>query len=74
MHSAKGLEFPAVILCGTPRSAMDDEELRSVLYVGMTRATERLEVVVDRRHPLLDDLQRAAEGGARITLVEPDAA
>jgi hypothetical protein len=61
VHSAKGLEFPAVVLCGTPRPGVDVEQLRSILYVGMTRATTQLEVVVNRWHPLVDDLQRASE-------------
>ena len=36
------------------------------MYVGMTRATERLRVFVDPTHPLLDDLRSAADGKARV--------
>lgn len=50
LHSAKGLEFPVVFICGL--EALDEEEAgreteseeRRLLYVGMTRARERLYV------------------------------
>ena len=52
MHSAKGLEFPQVFLCGMEdglfpsfRSEMNDEEMeeeRRLCYVAVTRAKEQL--------------------------------
>ena len=50
MHSAKGLEFPVVFLCGlnekllplTVRGETDEEEERRLFYVGMTRAENEL--------------------------------
>ncbi|MEW6670067.1 MAG: UvrD-helicase domain-containing protein [Thermodesulfobacteriota bacterium] len=52
MHSAKGLEFPVVFICGCENgyiplqrsgsSAADIDEERRLFYVAMTRAKERL--------------------------------
>ena len=50
LHGAKGLEFPAVFLCGvteelipfTKRGGCDIAEERRLFYVGMTRAKEEL--------------------------------
>jgi len=45
MHSSKGLEFPFVIIPGLgslPREGKDEAEEARLLYVAMTRATERL--------------------------------
>lgn len=51
LHGSKGLEFPAVIICGAQRGLIpfksekhpaDKEEERRLLYVGMTRAKEEL--------------------------------
>ena len=51
LHGAKGLEFPVTFVCGLTRGILpletaqgptDEEEERRLLYVGMTRARERL--------------------------------
>ncbi|WP_282923883.1 UvrD-helicase domain-containing protein [Mediterraneibacter massiliensis] len=51
LHGAKGLEFPAVFICGVKKGCIplengkypvDVEEERRLLYVGMTRAKEEL--------------------------------
>ncbi|MCI8360436.1 MAG: ATP-binding domain-containing protein [Clostridiales bacterium] len=57
LHGAKGLEFPAVFLCGlrrgalpleTPGRPVDLEEERRLFYVGLTRAKEELVLLAGR--------------------------
>jgi superfamily I DNA/RNA helicase len=61
VHSAKGLEFPRVVLCEVGRRDDDAETARKLAYVGMTRATTELFVVTETNNPLAGDLQRAAD-------------
>ena len=51
MHAAKGLEFPAVLICGVedgmvplaePGKECDEEEERRLFYVAVTRAGKEL--------------------------------
>jgi len=59
LHSAKGLEFPLVVVAGledgllphfnAKRQVADVEEERRLLYVGMTRAEKRLLLTACRR-------------------------
>ncbi len=55
IHSAKGMEFPHVIILdgdwGTPADRSQWEEERRVLYVGMTRAEETLRIVKNLKKP-----------------------
>ncbi len=67
LHSAKGLEFPVVFLCGmeenifpTSRARNDlassaMEEERRLCYVGMTRAEEKLYLLHARQRMLFGD-------------------
>jgi hypothetical protein len=44
-HCSKGLEFPLVVIPGADSLTAEDEEEARLMYVAMTRATERLVVV-----------------------------
>lgn len=66
VQSAKGLEFPNVILCGIWKRGSDKEQLRKLAYVGMTRATDHLMVISRDSHELVDDLKDAAKEFAEI--------
>jgi DNA helicase-2/ATP-dependent DNA helicase PcrA len=67
LHSAKGLEFPMVILAGLEeglfphsRSSEDEEELeeeRRLCYVGMTRARARLVLTGAARRRVFGEYQ-----------------
>jgi DNA helicase-2/ATP-dependent DNA helicase PcrA len=61
LHAAKGLEFPLVFIAGCedgtlpltlPGRDVDLEEERRLLYVGMTRARQRLVLTAARRRTL----------------------
>ncbi len=69
LHSAKGLEFPTVVLAGMEeglfphsRSSDDQEELeeeRRLCYVGMTRARQRLFLTGAARRRVFGEYQTA---------------
>ena len=60
IHSAKGLEFRHVILCGflDDKPPAESRVSRSLIYVGMTRATHELTLSASGKHPYLADLER----------------
>jgi hypothetical protein len=60
IQSAKGLEFPDVVVCGLGAPDGDLTTARKLLYVGFTRAVDRLAVVVGADSPFREDLARAA--------------
>jgi hypothetical protein len=75
LHGAKGLEFPVVFICGLEALSGDREgehkaetveaEERRLLYVGMTRARERLYVSYHGQVPawVLEALETGIESG-----------
>jgi len=78
LHGAKGLEFPAVFLCGltegtlpfTGRGRCDPDEERRLFYVGMTRARDELLLLTGKAHSsFLADIPAeyllAEDGGRR---------
>jgi len=62
LHSAKGLEFKNVILCAylDDRPPEELEASRRLIYVGMTRAKERLVLTASGNHSYIADLERGA--------------
>jgi DNA helicase-2/ATP-dependent DNA helicase PcrA len=61
LHAAKGLEFPVVFIVGCEKNLLplnleymtaDKEEERRLLYVGMTRAKERLYLLSAKKRRL----------------------
>ncbi len=67
LHSAKGLEFPAVVVAGLEENVLPHfnaqelpenlEEERRLLYVGMTRAEQRLYLTTCRRRRIAGQYQ-----------------
>lgn len=60
IHSAKGLEFPRVILCAYLEEKPPEEMAasRRLIYVGMTRAVDRLVLTASGSHRFIADLER----------------
>lgn len=64
MHATKGLEFPLVALMGLgamPEAKRDETEETRLLYVAMTRATERLVITYSHLSPFVERLLQAAK-------------
>jgi Nuclease-related domain/UvrD-like helicase C-terminal domain/AAA domain len=67
LHSAKGLEFPMVFISGLdcmPWMGESLEEELRLLYVGMTRATQRLILTAAGSSPVVDRLKNSLEAVA----------
>ena len=62
LHSAKGLEFPLVVVAGLQAMPMRDESLEEaarLLYVGMTRATHELVLSAHGRSAIVERVRQA---------------
>lgn len=62
LHSAKGLEFPLVVVAGLQAMPMRDESLEEaarLLYVGMTRATHELVLCAHGRSAIVERVRQA---------------
>jgi hypothetical protein len=59
IHSAKGLEFSHVLMCGylDDRPPADRVLSRRLIYVGMTRATHELVLTASGNHEFIADLE-----------------
>lgn len=67
MHSSKGLEFPVVVVAGAgflPSESQSPVEEAKLLYVAMTRSTERLLVTAHRETEWIRQLKEAGAGAA----------
>lgn len=60
IHSSKGLEFPLVVIAGLGFVSTDEEDViaeAKLLYVGMTRSTDRLLLTSHRETGFTSALQ-----------------
>jgi len=74
LHSAKGLEFPLVVLVGLdamPRADESLDEALRLLYVGMTRATHELVLSAAGMSPMVRRVQNSLEAVAHQFAVTP---
>jgi superfamily I DNA/RNA helicase len=70
MHSSKGLEFPLVVIPGLgelPVAANDPAEEAKLLYVAMTRSTDKLLLTASRKSPFVDLLESGTRGRTSAT-------
>jgi hypothetical protein len=58
LYRFKGQQAPTVILVDIEADS-DEDRMRRLLYCGMTRATVRLELVVNAAHPLYTEMKAA---------------
>ena len=68
MHSSKGLEFPLVAVAGVgfmPEKSADEAAEAKLLYVALTRSTEKLFITGHRETRFLTELQAIGQGAAQ---------
>ena len=68
LHSAKGLEFPMVVVVGLDAMPVPDESMEEevrLLYVGMTRATHELLLSAAGTSPMVRRVQNSLEAVAQ---------
>jgi len=70
IHSAKGLEFPRVVVCGLFQRGTGEwvSRNRNALYVGFTRAIDELAVIATSGSPYVAQLRQAAEAATVASL------
>lgn len=64
IHSSKGLEFPRVMMLGTTQARQEEDrmpQLARLLYVGMTRAQQRLLITTSAQDSLSEKMLQIAQ-------------
>lgn len=74
MHSSKGLEFPVVAVTGVgymPADVQDPAGDAKLLYVAMTRSTEKLLITSHRQTDFIRELMDGADGAPEVVPKSP---
>ncbi len=57
IHSAKGLEFNNVVMCGLFKPNEANDYNKKLAYVGMTRASHNLMIICENKHELIKNIK-----------------